>query len=158
MDYVRGRGGEEGGERKAADRSMSKVMRQFTGYDKNYQQQFGALEHIADRETLDALAGQYMNGFMTAAGFGLVASMISDAASQADNGTFGTERVMSTVFGPSAGTAISGWHVLQGITDGNDSSSYPERLGTRELLRRIPILGGQNGMVNDIVDAIAPKT
>lgn len=158
MDVIRGRGGDDGDERSVATRTLSQQLRAFPSFDKNYQAQFGELEHIADRESLDAFIGQYLTGLTTAAGFGLVASMLSDAASQADNGAFGTERMASVVLGPSAGTGISAWHVAQGIFDGNDRSTSAERTAAREALRRVPVMGGQNGLVNDIVDWIAPPT
>lgn len=158
MDVIRGRGGDENNERTVASRTLSQQLRAFPSFDKKYQAQFGDLEHIADRESLDAFVGQYISGLTTAAGFGLVASMLSDAASQADNGAFGTERMASVVLGPSAGTGISAWHVAQGIFDGNDSSTSAERTATREALRRVPVMGGQNSLVEDIVDWIAPPS
>lgn len=155
QDYVRGRG--EDNERAPKERTLSQFMKSFPGYDKNYEQGFGALEQIADRETLDAFTGQYLQGFLSAAGVGIIANMMIDAASQAENGAFGTERMASTVFGPSVGTGISAWHVYQGLVDGNEQSTYPERTALRETIRRVPILGGQNGVVEDIIDGLVPK-
>jgi hypothetical protein len=157
MDVVRGRGG-DGQDREKQERTLSKYMRSFPGYDKNYQQRFGSLEQIVDRETLDAFAGQYIAGFFSASGLGIIAGMFTDAATQAENGAFGTERMISTVFGPSAGTGISAWHVMQGALDGNERSTYPERTAMREALRRIPVLGGQNPIVESIIDEAIPKS
>jgi len=164
-DNIRARGGEEGNERAPGDRSMSKILREFPLMDDTYEQGFGLLENIADRETLDAAAGQLISGFSTAAGLGLFASMLTDTAQQAENGQYGVSRMMSVVFGPSAGTAISGMHVLQGALDekgggfaglGAGEKTFPERQATREIFQRIPVLGGQRGIRDMIVEKLAP--
>lgn len=154
QDVVRARGGEENNQRRPADRTLSDVMKQFPFFDEDYKQSFGILENVVDRETLDAVAGQYVSGFAAAAGFGLFASMLSDTASQAENGAYGAQRLASTVFGPSMGTFISGVNVAQGILDSNDASSYPERQAAREVFQRIPILGGQKGVRDAVVDSL----
>jgi hypothetical protein len=150
MDVVRGRGGEEGTERRPAERSLSKTLVQLPFF----REEDDLIDGLRNHEDLDAVVGNLLSGFATTAGLGLIASMITDTAQQAENGAYGAQRMMSVVGGPSVGTAFSAANVVQGILDGNSDSSYPERQAVREAVQRVPILGGQRGARESIVDSI----
>jgi hypothetical protein len=141
QDVVRSRGGEDGTEREVVDRNVSKIMMSMPFWEEGDE----SIKYLEDQEGVDAFIGNYLSGFATAGGLGLLASMLSDITQQAENGAYGTQRMASVVGGPSVGTFFSGANVIQGILDGNENSSYPERQAIREVIQRVPVLGGQRG-------------
>ena len=63
-DTITAKGGEEGGEYKRRERSANKFLETF-GMDED--------DPVFESEQMDALAGRYVEGFMYAGGFGLLA-------------------------------------------------------------------------------------
>ncbi len=141
-DIAQMRGGEEGDSAELRSRNALKLM----GYDKK-----------VHGDANDFL-GWYAESFMTAGGFGLVGEMIQDIATQMDNGAYGKNRIYGTVFGPSVGTFSSAIDVGGGVSDaitGSTDSNSKERAAVRELVRRVPILGGIGAVREGITDSIA---
>lgn len=138
-DVVRGRGGEENKEHELRTRNLAN----FLGGD-------------TQGEEWDIL-GWYLESLMMIGGAGLFLDMLHKTAQNVDNGAFGAQRVMSLVFGPSAGTFFSATNVLAGgmnlATNANDSNA-PERTMAREIFARVPILGGVTTLREAAVDTV----
>ena len=140
-DVVQSRGGEGNDEATIRKRNALKML----GYDKKV--------HGDENSFL----GWYLEGFMTAGGLGLIGEMIHDTATQVDNGAYGKNRIYSTVFGPSVGTFSSALDIAGGAVDalkGNDSNSK-ERAAVREVVRRVPILGGMGSVREGVTNYVA---
>ena len=137
-DVVQARGGED--ERSAALRSRN--ISKWLGYDEDV--------HGNENDFL----GWYVEGLMTMGGLGLLADLAHSAATNLDNGAFGQQRILSTIFGPSYGTAIGAMNVGAGILDTSDSNAK-ERQAVRELVGRVPGLGGVAAVREGVVEAIA---
>lgn len=145
-DQVRGRGGEENREHAVRTRTLQ----QFLG------------EKAQPGEQSDFM-GWYLESLMLAGGFGLLADLFHKTAQNADNGAAGQQRIASAVFGPSFGTFMSGMNVATGATNAavnfEPDSNAMQRGGFRELLQRVPILGGVTSLREGIVDqVVGPPT
>lgn len=140
-DVVRGRGGEENKQHDTRVRNLNN----FLG---------GELTPGQESDFL----GWYFEGLMLAGGFGLLADLFHKSAQQADNGAFGQNRVASGIFGPTFGTFMSAYNVAAGT--GNaildfDPSNASDRTAVREVVGRIPFVGGLTPVREAIVDGIA---
>ena len=143
-DVAQGRGGEDNREYAPRERSYAKWMEDF------------GIDHQLQGQTLgydnDWLAGQYIEGFLHAGGFGLIADMLYQSAAQADNGAFGAQRWTSLFLGPSASLITDAQTIAGGVTNGllkgGEDGTGKERAAARTLLRRIPLVGG-NGAVRE---------
>jgi len=143
-DTITAKGGEEGGEYKRRERSANKFLETF-GMDED--------DPVFESEQMDALAGRYVEGFMYAGGFGLLADLFHQSAEQVDNGAYGQNRIMSTFLGPTAGAIFgTGVNVVAGAVDGNDDSNSKERQAWREVIGRIPLVGQNRQIKEDAVD------
>jgi hypothetical protein len=118
----------------------------FGGDEKTYGQQ-------------DDVMGWYLEGMLAMGGFGLVADLLHTTATSADNGAYGSQRIMSQVFGPSVGTFASAVNVLGGaqdaLMDSTPNSNAKERTAVREIARRVPVLGAMGAPREAVVDAVA---
>lgn len=155
-DVVQGRGGEDANEHKPRQRLLTDVaivgdIAQAAGMDP---EDPGVMNHIL---------GQYIQGMMMIGGFGLIGDMILSSAESVDNGAYGATRVASTIFGPSVGTFMSAFNVAAGASDAtkdilgvnDNSSNAKERQAMREIIGRIPVVGGVKSLKEGIVDATA---
>ena len=105
----------------------------------------------------------WVEGMMAAGGFGFLAELFHNVAAQADNGAYGTVRTMSAVLGPSFGLAASGVTVAGGAKElvadqfgwGTSESNAKERAAAREIIGRIPMVGGVKAAREGMVDALA---
>ena len=148
-DTITAKGGEEGGEYKRRERSANKFLQTF-GMDED--------DPVFESEEMDALAGRYVEGFMYAGGFGLLADLFHQSAEQVDNGAYGQNRIMSTFLGPTAGAIFGSLvNVAAGATDGNDDSNSKERQAWREVIGRIPLVGQNRQIKEDAVDYLGGK-
>ena len=91
-------------------------------------------------------------------GLGLLGDILYNSAEQIDNGAYGRERIYSTLGGPTVGLISDVIKVGAGALDGNASSNAKERVATREVLQRIPILGGRRDVRESLVDSIAGES
>tara|TARA_B100000287_G_scaffold399358_1_gene417540 strand:- start:6349 stop:18570 length:12222 start_codon:yes stop_codon:yes gene_type:complete len=111
-----------------------------------------------DDDSLNALMGAYWEGILAMGGLGLIAEMMHSSATQIDNGAYGRERLISTIFGPTAGAGLDFFKVVEGgysaVAD-DGGTNAKERTATRILARRVPVLGGMKGVTEDIVDTVA---
>ena len=111
-----------------------------------------------DEDSLNALMGSYWEGVLAMGGLGLVAEMLHNSAAQIDNGSYGRERIFSTIGGPAIGAAQDGLKILEGgyssIAD-DGGSNAKERTAIRSMIRRVPVLGGMKGSTESLVDGIA---
>jgi hypothetical protein len=106
----------------------------------------------------DEFLGWYFEGYVHLGGLGLLSNTLYDVAEQADNGTYGFSRALSTVFGPTVGTLPSIWNVGTGAGDAlfaDENGNGKERQAVRELAARIPVLGGMRNFKEGVVDAVA---
>lgn len=154
-DVVQGRGGEEGGEHKMRQRLLTDQavigdIAQAAGMDPE------------DPGILNAILGQYLEGLFMIGGFGLIGDMIHDSAEQLDNGAYGVTRVASKVFGPSVGDFVGAFNVAAGASSAagdalgtGDGTNSKERQAIREIVGRIPIVGGVQSVREGAIDAIA---
>lgn len=145
-DLVQSRGGDD--ERSAAlrVRSANKILEDL-GYD-------GA--PVTDEEA-DTFLGWYIEGMVALGGMGLLVDILYNTATQVDNGAFGQMRIMSTFLGPSIGTAASAMNVASGAQAWafGEGSNGRQRQAVRELAMRVPIIGGQKGIREGVVDTLA---
>lgn len=104
----------------------------------------------------DAL-GWYFAGLFALGGLGLVGEMMAETAAHSDNATFGFNRVLGMVAGPTYDTAYTGWRVAAGsraaIFDDPDESVSARRSGLRAMASRVPVLGGARGFREIVADA-----
>ncbi|MCA3254037.1 MAG: hypothetical protein INF91_00295, partial [Alphaproteobacteria bacterium] len=145
-DVVQMRGGEDGDEGELRARNWKK----FLGYDEK--------AHGDENDFL----GWYAEGMLAMGGLGILADVLHSTAADVDNGAYGSQRVMSTFFGPSVGTFGSAVTVAGGLKDGltgaTPDSNAKERSAVREAVRRIPVVGGIGGVREGIVDAAFEDT
>ena len=107
--------------------------------------------------------GWYLEGLTHLGGLGLVAELLHNAVAWADNGSYGTQVLASQVFGPSVGDAMAIYNIAQGGVAGamGKETKGQQRMGMRELYRRIPVLGGVRGArewMTDIFPGESPDT
>ncbi len=144
-DYVQARG--EDNTRQPRERSFNELA-ESVGWD-------GRVHGDIYGISADAFWGNYVEGMIQMGGLGLLADIFYQTAEQADNGTYGAQRIVSVFGGPTAGLAFDAVKVYQGIADQNDSRRYPERAAARVVANRIPVLGGYRDVREGITTAIA---
>ena len=127
--------------------------------ERTWNEGVGALPFVPDvHEDYDAMMGWYADGMLQMGGLGLLGDILYNSAEQIDNGAYGRERIYSTFLGPTFGLASDTIKVAEGALDGNASSNAKERVATREVLQRIPILGGRRDVRESLVDSIAGES
>ena len=143
-DLVQGRG-EEWGELR--DRNITKTfVGDFAGLD--------------EKDSSD-LYGWYIESMMALGGMGMLAEVMQDVAANADNGSFGLNRSMSALFGPSVGLSMDALKVGGGALSagarafGGEEKNTEERAAIRALAARVPILGGVKPARDTVVDVLA---
>jgi hypothetical protein len=142
-DIIQSRGEDEDGTptREVRDRRMTKVM-----------EAFGIKDLEEGDIPLDVFLGWWVEGLMAAGGLGFITDMTYNIAAQADNGAYGFQRTMSSVFGPTVGLASDAFNVVGGVFDMDEDSNDKERTAARSVAGRIPILGGQRGFKEGLVE------
>ena len=141
-DIVQSRGGDDEKSPEVRMRNLAKTM----GYDEKV--------HGNEQDFM----GWYLEGMMQMGGLGLLADILHTTVTQADNGAYGQQRIMSTLLGPTYGLAISGISVGGGAIDavaGSTESNAKERTAVREVMGRVPVLGGVRAIKENVVDALA---
>lgn len=112
-------------------------------------------------EDVDAIAGWYLTSFMTAGGLGLFGDLLHDAVQQSDNGAFGQQRMAEAVLGPTYGMIFGdlfnvGSAAVNVATEAvtGEGSAGVQRQGVREVVSRIPALGGNRAFREGAVDLV----
>jgi hypothetical protein len=114
-----------------------------------------------DESDSDDLYGWYIESMMALGGMGMLAEVMQDLAANADNGSFGLNRSMSALFGPSVGLSMDvlkvGGGGLKGAARmfGAEEANTEERAAVRALAARVPIFGGIRPARDTAVDVIA---
>lgn len=103
---------------------------------------------------VDKAIGWWVEGMLQAGGLGLVANLLYSTAEQADNQSYGRERMLSFVAGPSAGTVMDTFKVAQGTL--SDSNSDKREM-VRTIVSRIPVVGGVREVKEGIVNMAYEK-
>jgi len=140
-DIIQMRGGDENREAALRKRNLLKTM----GYD----------EKVHGNE--DDFLGWYIESAMHMGAMGILADSLGAASMAVENGTYGQNRLASYIFGPSFGLAQSGITAIAGVKDaitGGDNSNAKERSAAREVLTRIPVVGGIRGAREGLVDKL----
>lgn len=96
---------------------------------------------------------------------GLISDAVWNISDQLDNGNYGFQRALSIVGGPTVGMAGDAFNVVSGTkaaflgqqTKGGKETNVNERTGVRSLVSRLPGIGGQRDIREQIVDAVAGK-
>lgn len=153
-DILQSRGGEDNTEPALRVRNKNQFL-QLLGYDPEL--------HGSDENDF---VGWWFEGMMAAGGFGLLGEIMHDIATNADNGAFGAQRIAGTVLGPSFGLYMnSGLNVLGGaieqgqqMVSGEGSSNAKQRQAVREVAGRVPLVGGNRGLREKIVDTVAGES
>lgn len=142
-DIVQMRGGEDEKSAELRQRNILKAL----GYDEKV------------HGNANDFLGWYFEGLMTMGGLGLLGDITQSVVSQTDNGAYGFQRILSTVFGPSVGTASAAFNVVAGVKDaaldGTPDSNAKERSAVREMAGRVPFLGGIRSLREGVVDEVA---
>lgn len=150
-DVALGRNEEnDGDERTVRDRRLSKILKEF------------GIEDVAvGSQEADAFFGHYLEGLLGIGALGFLGDMMYQSAKSLDNGSFGRERIMSQIFGPTLGTFSDAIQVVEGVQDamqdeaGFGSGSAKQRNAVRKVVKRIPVLGNQSPWVETFVDDTA---
>jgi len=138
-DVIQMRGGDDDRSPEFRKRNMLKAL----GYD----------DKVHGGE--DDFLGWYIEGMMIMGGLGLLGDVIHSGLSQVDNGAYGQNRMWSTVLGPSFGLGTAGMQISAGLMDESDNSNAKERSAAREIATRIPVLGGNRRIRENIVETVA---
>jgi Holliday junction resolvasome RuvABC DNA-binding subunit len=144
-DIVQARGGDDEQSHAVRDRKISKIAEQFG---------FNPTIH----GDVDNFLGWYAEGFMLMGGLGVLADILYQSAQQVDNGAWGFQRTMSTIFGPSVGIASGAFNVVGGAAHAaisDDGTNFRERTAAREVAQRIPVLGAIRSPREKAVDLVA---
>ena len=140
-DIVQGRGGEDNREFDLRERKLSETL----------------TDAFAENEDLDMLMGWYFDGMVALGGLGLFGELAYDIASQADNGAYGAQRTLEALGGPTVGLFNDAQTVLQGGRawwDDRETNGL-QRAAVREMVGRVPVLGGVSWAKEGIVDTVA---
>ena len=105
----------------------------------------------------DTFMGWWVEGTMMMGSFGLFGDLLVDTVEQHDNGAYGRGRIIGKFAGPTFGLVDDVITIGQGIMDSNEGSNAKEREAARRFASRIPVVGGNRAMKEDIVDFIAGK-
>ena len=143
-DVVQGRGGEDNREFALRDRRLSKGLMEGT-------------DAFEDNPELDRTLGLYFDGMVALGGMGFIGEMMYDIGANADNGAYGTQRTMEGIFGPTLGLFNDASSVLQGarsVYDG-DEANGERRTAVREIVGRVPVLGGVSWAKEAVIDSIS---
>ena len=101
-------------------------------------------------------AGWYFEGMLHLGGFGLYAELLHNAVEQADNGYYGYTRTMGNILGPSFGETVGVWNVAQGLGNvlfgEDDGPNGQARQAAREVIQRIPVVGGIKAAKESLTD------
>lgn len=141
-DVIQMRGGEEEKEMAFRKRSAAK----FLGFK---EEQHG---------DIDKFLGWYLEGMMAMGGLGLLADLFHTTSTQIDNASYGSQRIWSTLLGPTYGLGNTGFNITAGAVDaslGLTDSNAKERTAARDFITRVPVLGGNRAFKEGAVDAIA---
>lgn len=140
-DIVQGRGGEENRDFALRERKLSKTL--TTAFE--------------DNPDLDRQLGLYFDGMVALGGMGFVGELFYDVAQSSDNGVYGSMRLAETLGGPTVGLYNDAVTVLQGgrsLVDGDEANGQ-QRAAAREIVGRVPVLGGVSWAKELAVDSIA---
>ena len=156
-DFIQFRGGEDNrsAETRAhrisetmAGRGAEAFMSAF-GYNPKY--------HGTD---VDKYIGHYLMGFALLGGFGLFGDMIHSSVESADDGAYGTLRMLGALGGPSVGLLGSAWNTGAGLLDlgieGTEGPPGKRRQALREVASRVPFVGQNRFTRENMVDAVLP--
>ena len=105
--------------------------------------------------------GWWVEGLLAMGGLGLIAELFYNATEQADNGSYGELRMLSTLGGPTVGLGMDAYKVAKGVPDIlTGEEGYMARDAARKVVGRVPIVGGIKDFKENAVDFIAgePKT
>jgi hypothetical protein len=151
-DVVQSRGGEENKDRATRNRSLSE----------NNKIIFAMLDNLGiapnEGDWSDDFLGWYIQSMLATGGLGLLAELLYNTGESLDNDAYGRERIASFIFGPTVGAGIDTLKVAAGIQQGianvitDDEESAKIRSALRAVLARVPIAGGQKGLVEAGVD------
>jgi hypothetical protein len=101
-------------------------------------------------------AGWYFEGMLHLGGFGLYAELLHNAVEQADNGYYGYTRTIGNILGPSFGETVGVWNVAQGLGNvlfgEDDGPNGQARQAAREVIQRIPVVGGIKAAKESLTD------
>ena len=147
-DYVQARG--EDNTRQPRERSYNEIAEQM-GWESRIHGDIYGID-------ANSFVGWYIEGMVQMGGLGLLADILYQTAEQADNGVYGSQRILSVFGGPSAGLAMDAVTFYQGVVDGDDSKNYPERAAARIAASRIPVIGGYRDIREGIVDAVGGES
>jgi hypothetical protein len=144
-DIVQMRGGEDGRDPALRERTFDGLAKSL-GFD------------AAMHGDVDTFMKWYVESLMLAGGFGLVGDILYGVGEQIDNGAYGYIRTAGLIGGPTVSLGFSGFNAVAGAADatfGLNESNAKERSGVREVVSRIPVLGGVRAAREGITDAIA---
>ncbi len=144
-DFAQARGGDTGEEFDLRNRNLLKSL----GYN----------EKIHGNE--NDFAGWYVEGLMQMGGLGLFGDVLHSVATQSDNGAYGEQRITSALLGPSLGLLTGSVRAFAGAKDwalDTTESNAKERQAAREIVGRVPVLGGIRQLKEKAVDLWAGES
>lgn len=143
-DVVQMRGGED---QKSADVRERRLMR--------IAEEYGWKPDIGPKA--DVFLGWFVESLMHIGGLGLIANLLYDSAAQTDNGSWGFQRTLSTVMGPTVDLASTAFNTVAGVQSMifDSEANGKDRVMVRGLSSRIPIVGGIRSAREGITDATA---
>lgn len=107
----------------------------------------------------DELLGWYVEGVLQIGALGFIGDFFYQAARFVDNGSFGRERIMSQIAGPTYGTFSDMLQIVEGAhqaaTSEEGDPNGKARAAVRKVLGRVPLVGSQRPMIEAWVNDIA---
>jgi FtsZ-binding cell division protein ZapB len=131
-------------------------------------QDFGFKDFDLGSEGADAVLGTYAQGLLSLGALGFLGDLLFQSAKSVDNGSYGRERIMSQLAGPTLGLFSDTIQVVSGgqnlLIEGTDEDGYGSaeaRTAVRKIAKRVPIIGGQDpwveAFVNDTAGEAKPR-
>lgn len=150
-DFIQARGGEDDQSASLRNRNLSKTAENI----------YSALNRVGlappEGSWSDQALGWYVQSIITAGGLGLLAETLYNSAEQLDNGAYGRSRIWGQVLGPTYGLGDQAINVAAGVQQalGDTGKNDKERQAVRDVLSRIPVIGGNKSIRETVTDAIA---
>jgi len=145
-DVIKGNNQEGESWRTAKDYRLSKIG-----------QDLGFKDFSISSDGADNVLGGYATGLLTLGALGFVGDLMFQSAQSLDNGSYGRERIMSQIAGPTMGLFSDTLQIAEGAFAAakGDESNAKARNATRKVLARIPFAGSMKPEIEATVNAVA---
>jgi hypothetical protein len=139
----------EGNEHSPRSMTLSKII-----------QEFGFKDFDMNSPGADVVAGTLAHGLLGIGALGFLGDLMYQSAKSVDNGSYGRERIMSQIAGPTMGTFSDTIQVVDGVrmafkNEDEEFGTSQERNAVRKVVKRVPFAGGMDPWVETFVNSTA---